>query len=132
FLRGLGADETVEYGEVAGLERRFDVVVDTVGGDVLAGCWGVVKDEGVLVSVDTASFDFVREHGERGIRRESVRALFFIVEPSRRALEALARFAEGGKLRSFVLDTYPLARAAEAYERASGRASGWGKIVLVV
>jgi NADPH2:quinone reductase len=133
FLRELGADETVEYGElVTGQDCRFDVIVDTVGGNVLAECWGFVKDDGVLVSVDSASFDFVRVHGERGIRKEGVRALFFIVEPSRPALEALARFAEMGRLRSFVLDTYPLAKAEEAYERASGRVSGRGKIVLVV
>lgn len=32
FLRGLGADEAVEYGAIGG---EFDVIVDCVGGGVL-------------------------------------------------------------------------------------------------
>lgn len=138
FLRDLGADETLEYAELLPSlrdERRraYDIVVDTVGGEILAGCWDLVDgSSGRLISVDSASYDFVREHGTKGLRREGVQALFFIVQGSSGALEELARFADQGRLRTFVLDRYPLSRAVEAYERASGRVMGRGKIVLTV
>lgn len=137
FLRDLGADETVEYAALHVLEqdRVFDIIVDTVGGDVLEGCWDLVKTPtGSLISVDSASFDFVREHERKGIRKEGVKALFFIVQGSGEALAQLARFADEGSLKVFVLDRYPLGKAVEAYERASGRGggSGRGKIVLTV
>ncbi|KAJ5499881.1 Polyketide synthase enoylreductase [Penicillium expansum] len=83
FLMELGADEVVEYADLEdGQEGRFDVVVDSVGGEVLERCWGFVKEGGSLISVDSASFDFVEAHAKRGLRRDGVKALFFIVEGS--------------------------------------------------
>ncbi|KAE8154395.1 hypothetical protein BDV25DRAFT_109073 [Aspergillus avenaceus] len=132
LLLELGADETVEYGELMSQNRTWDIVIDTVGGNVLADCWSYVKDDGSLVSVDSASFDFVKKHEEKGIRKKNVNALFFIVEPNAKALNDLAHYARLGLLRPFVLDTHPLARASEAYESAGRRVVGRGKLVLRV
>ncbi|PYH78760.1 NAD(P)-binding protein [Aspergillus uvarum CBS 121591] len=133
FLRGLGADETVEY---AGLETMaqqagFDVVVDAVGGELLARCWGYVKEGGALISVDSGSFDFVERHKERGIGREDVRARFFIVAGGGEELRWLAGLAGAGALVSLVNRTYPFERVREAYDFANGRSEGRGKVVLV-
>lgn len=56
FVRSMGADEIVQYRKVQ--ERgRFDVVIDTVGGEVLEACWeSAVRDNGRLISVDSASW----------------------------------------------------------------------------
>ncbi|KAF9890402.1 hypothetical protein FE257_006070 [Aspergillus nanangensis] len=139
FLTGLGADQTVEYAELEGDGYRgaFDLVVDAVGGDVLAKCWGYVKGEtsgggGRLVSVDSASYEFVEEHRARGIAREGVKALFFIVQGSRGELHYLAEMAERGALRAFVVGESPFGEVREAYERANGRYLGHGKFVLTV
>ncbi|KAJ5678956.1 hypothetical protein N7462_007200 [Penicillium macrosclerotiorum] len=132
FLRGLGADEVVEYAALENDKAQFDIVVDTVGGEVLAGCWGVVRERGSLISVDSASFDFVEEHKRRGIWRDDIKALFFIVKGSARVLQALADLVDRGALKSFVAGSYPLAQAQEAYDYASGRYTGRGKIVLTV
>jgi NADPH:quinone reductase-like Zn-dependent oxidoreductase len=129
FLRGLGADEVVEYGVIRG---EFDVVVDCVGGGVLEKCWGFVKDGGVLVSVDSASFNFVEEHRKSGISREGVNALFFIVEGSAQTLSVLADLVDRGRLRSFVAASFPIERAREAYDYANGRFEGRGKVVLTI
>ncbi|EKV07489.1 Zinc-containing alcohol dehydrogenase, putative [Penicillium digitatum] len=61
FSMELGAEGVVKYVDLeGGQERRFDVVVDSVDEKVLEWCWGSVKEGGVLISVDSASFDFCR------------------------------------------------------------------------
>ncbi|KAI9367009.1 hypothetical protein BJX61DRAFT_547913 [Aspergillus egyptiacus] len=132
FLRSLGADEVVEYSELKTLKEQYDLVVDTVGGQPLVDSWGCVRGDGTLVSVDSGSFDFVDDHAKRGIRREGVKALFFIVEENTHRLSVLARFAELGVLKVFVLTSYPLEKAREAYEHGNGRLPGRGKVVLTV
>ncbi|KAJ5183508.1 secondary metabolism biosynthetic enzyme [Penicillium capsulatum] len=132
FLRGLGAQEPVEYPALEDVSSKFDIIIDTVGGDLLARCWQYIAPKGTLVSVDSASFDFVEEHRKRGILVEGVKALFFIIRGSSEALHALAGLADRGSLRSFVAQSFPLTRVQEAYEYASGRFPGRGKIVLTV
>ncbi|RAK79806.1 NADP-dependent oxidoreductase, partial [Aspergillus fijiensis CBS 313.89] len=136
FLRGLGADETVEYADLETatkqrqLQAGFDVAVDAVGGEVLARCWGCVREGGVLISVDSGSFDFVKRHKERGIWRGDVRALFFVVAGGGEELRWLAGLAGAGALGSMLNRTYPFERVWEAYEFANGRYEGRGKVVL--
>lgn len=132
FLRGLGADEVVEYSMLKGCRGQFDVIIDVVGGEVLAKCWDYVAEMGVLVSVDSASFNFVDEHEKRGLRKVGVRSLFFIVKGSPDALRYIAELAGVGAVRPFVADIYPLARAREAYDLANGRHHGRGKVILTV
>ncbi|CAI7598186.1 unnamed protein product [Penicillium glandicola] len=126
FLEELGAREVVGYEDLKE-EGRFDVVVDTVGGEVLERCWGFVKEGGVLVSVDSGSFDFVEVHEKRGLRRDGVKALFFIVEGSAEALGVLSELTARGKLRSFVAATFGIDLVREAYDYANGRFDGRGK-----
>ncbi|GFF44583.1 probable zinc-binding oxidoreductase, mitochondrial [Aspergillus lentulus] len=132
FLRELGAHETVEYGMLESHNSAYDIIIDTVGGGVLAKCWKYVKENGTLLSVDSASYNFAEDHEKRGIRREGVRALFFIVEGSSQALHYLAELADSGLVRPFVAGTYPLAKVQEAYDIANGRYPGRGKIVLTI
>lgn len=132
FLRGLGADETVEYGMLECYRGAFDVIIDMVGGEVLEQCWEYISKTGVLVSVDSASFNFVEEHEKRGLRKAGVHALFFIVKGSTEALHYLAELADMGAIQSFVVDSWPLAKAREAYDIANGRYSGRGKFILTV
>ncbi|GIJ92445.1 hypothetical protein Asppvi_011427 [Aspergillus pseudoviridinutans] len=132
FLRGLGAHETVEYGMLESHNSAYDIIIDTVGGGVLAKCWNYVKENGTLLSVDSASYNFAEDHEKRGIRREGVRASFFIVEGSSKALHYLAELADSGFIRPFVAGAYPLAKAQEAYDIANGRHPGCGRIVLTI
>ncbi|KAB8265021.1 hypothetical protein BDV32DRAFT_159609 [Aspergillus pseudonomiae] len=132
FLRNLGADEAVEYSMLNNYRGVFDVIIDVVGGEVLAKCWDYVKETGVLVSVDSASFNFVEEHEKRGIRKDGVRALFFIVKGSSKALHYIAELVDLGSVQSFVVEAYPFSKVQEAYDYANGRYSGRGKLVLTV
>lgn len=133
FVRGMGAAVVVEYGDLK-MQGEFDVVVDTVGGEVLRGCWEVVKGDGALVSVDTASWKFVEEHGRDGLSsgKEGVRALFFIVEPSRQSMERISRAVETKGVKGLVAKTFPFEQAREAYEVAASGGYGRGKVVLTM
>ncbi|KAJ5364162.1 uncharacterized protein N7496_009875 [Penicillium cataractarum] len=132
FLRELGAHEVIEYSALEGVKGRFDVIIDTVGGETLARCWEYVRDGGSLVSVDSASYDFVEEHRKKGIARDGVKALFFIVRGSSRALSFLGELVDRGLLKAFVAGSYPIDRAREAYDFANGRYTGRGKVVLTL
>lgn len=43
FLRDLGAAKVVEYGETSKDQRKYDFVVETVGGELVLRCWQPVK-----------------------------------------------------------------------------------------
>ncbi len=126
LVRGLGADRVIDYTAVRFEDkvRRVDVVLDTVGGDTRKRSWGVLRPGGVLVSlVGGLSPDEAARHG--------VRAVSFIVTPSRAQLVELGRLIEAGLLRPVVEAVPPLAQAREAFERAlSGH--NRGKLVLCV
>ncbi|KAJ5894176.1 zinc-containing alcohol dehydrogenase [Penicillium taxi] len=132
LLQSLGADEAIEYGDLGSKGGVFNIIIDTVGGDLLARCWDYVEESGSLISVDSASFNFVEEHRKRGLVKAGVKALFFIVEGSSKVLHDLAVLVDRGDLRSFVARSFPLAQVREAYDYANGRFSGRGKIVITM
>lgn len=49
FVRGLGADEVLSYGDPADWTAQVDVVLDGVGGDVLGRCLNTLQPFGRLV-----------------------------------------------------------------------------------
>jgi NADPH:quinone reductase-like Zn-dependent oxidoreductase len=59
-----------------------------------------------------------------------LKAAFFIVEPNREQLEAVARMLDEGALRTFVGATVPFKQAAQAYIDGRVPKVGPGKIVV--
>lgn len=133
FMRSMGAVEVVEYGQLAS-QDKFDVVIDTVGGEVLASCWETVRDDASLISVDSASWNFVEEHKKAGLSagRDGVEAKFFVVEPSRDCMKRISVAVETKGIKGLVAKTMPFEQAREAYELSATRGYGRGKIVLVL
>lgn len=132
FVRGLGADEVLDYHVVdfrarsENHEKLFDVVIDCAGGNSLADAWFVVKEEGVLVSIVQPP-ESVRPIGMKG--KEHVKNLFFIMQPVAAQLRQITKLIEEGKCRP-VVDSVG---AFEDYERAWERVEGGharGKVVL--
>ena len=119
FVRGLGADEVLDY-----RARRFedaaldiDIVFDTVGGDTLARSWSLLRPGGRVITVAAA--------GEE-TREQRVRDAFFIVEPSRPQLTSVAGMIDAGELRAVAGPVFPLSEAEQAYRHKPPR----GKVVL--
>ena len=88
------------------LEGAVDLVLDLVGGDVLAQLVDGLVAKTVVSLVDS---------------REGVE--FFVVEPHRPTLTELARRVDAGVLRPIVGDVIPLADATSAFTSVS-RAPG--------
>jgi NADPH:quinone reductase-like Zn-dependent oxidoreductase len=126
FLRGIGADEIIDYTKTRFEDavRDMDVALDAVGGDTVARSWGLLRPGGWMISV-------TRAIGESETREHGVRGLFFIVEPDREQLEELGGLVDQGILKIFVDRVFPLAEARAAFELAL-EAHARGKIVLKV
>jgi NADPH:quinone reductase-like Zn-dependent oxidoreductase len=126
FVRGLGADEFLDYTNVRFEEKVHDadVVLDTIGGDTLDRSWQVLRPGGTMVSV-VAPIP-AQEPAKYGLH-----GVFFIVEPNRTQLLEIARLIEAGELRPIIEGTFPLADARQAFEH-SLKGHNRGKIVLQV
>ncbi|MFF6953136.1 NADP-dependent oxidoreductase [Streptomyces iakyrus] len=128
FLRGIGADETIDYRETDFTEavKDVDVVLDTIGGDNALRSLRVLRPGGVLVSILPVGPDDLYEEAER----LGVRALRMLVDADRSGMEAIADLVGAGKLRATIAGTFPLAEAAEAHTLGdTGRTTG--KLVLL-
>jgi NADPH:quinone reductase-like Zn-dependent oxidoreductase len=100
---------------------QADLVVDTIGGEVLARSPALLKPGGTLVSIKAGA--------QLPATREDIRTVVFIQEASRAELTELARLVDEGHLRPQVGAVYPLAQGVKAY---SAKAAGGipGRIVL--
>jgi NADPH:quinone reductase-like Zn-dependent oxidoreductase len=100
---------------------QADVVLDTIGGEVLAQSPALLRPGGTLISIKAAA--------RLPAGRDDIRSVVFVQESSRAQLAELARLVDEGHLRPQVGAVYPLARAAEAY-RAKAAGGLPGRIVL--
>ncbi len=126
FLRGLGADQVIDYTTTPfeSVVHDVDVVFDTVGGETLARSWQAVKDGGVVVSV-------VSPRPADDPTQTRARFVWFIVEPSGEQLREIGALIDAGQIQPIISQVFPLAEARNAWETAaSGHARG--KIVLRV
>jgi NADPH:quinone reductase-like Zn-dependent oxidoreductase len=126
FLRHLGAHEVIDYTTERFDEklRDVDLVLDTIGGETQERSWKVLRRDGVLIAL-TAPVPPAKPE------QYGVRAIFFIVEPSRDDLIEITRLLDSGTLEPIVAEVLPLARAREAFENGL-QGHTRGKIVLHV
>ena len=126
LVSGLGADRVIDYSsarfqdELSGL----DVVLDTVGGEVLENSWGVLRRGGSLVTI-------VGDAPEEKASKYGVNGFSILVEPNRQELTEIANLVDTGEVKPVVDAVLPLSRAREAYERGL-RGHNRGKLVLKV
>ncbi|MFJ9931964.1 NADP-dependent oxidoreductase [Streptomyces virginiae] len=124
-LRGLGADELIDYRSVDFAEAvaDVDVVLDALGGETAERSLKVLRPGGHLVSLPGP--DSVPAGAD------GVNASWVLVDPDLKGLEAIAELADKGLLKPLVETVLPLAEAARAHEIGEqGRTTG--KIVLTV
>ncbi|MEW2376287.1 NADP-dependent oxidoreductase [Micromonospora sp. NPDC047812] len=129
LLRGLGADELIDYttDDFGVVLRDIDVVLDTVGGDYTPRSLRTLRRGGILVSLLPVAPDFPADLAEK----LGVRATRMLVEPDQAGMKAVADLVARGQLRPLVDTTLPLREAARAHERGETNRTT-GKIVLSV
>lgn len=127
-VRSLGANTVIDY-RTQRFEKEVrdaDAVIDLVGGETQSRSFEVLRLGGKLISaVSRPDQDLAKHYG--------VEAVFFLVNVTSQYLTEIARFIDGGKLRTNVGVALPLTDAREAHlmlERV--RPQPKGKIVLDV
>ncbi len=128
-LRGLGADELIDYRETDFAEAvdEVDVVLDTIGGDTRMRSLSTLRRGGLLVTILPGARQEVVAAADRvGVRGEEL-----VVEADHTGMKEIARLVETGDLVPTIAGTYPLADAAQAHELGETNRTT-GKMVLVV
>lgn len=126
YAKSLGADDVVAYDEAdfSAVLRDFDVVFDTMGGEIQQKSFTVLKSGGVIVSI--VSPPDKAEAEKRGVRTE-----YFFLQPDGEKLAKLGQLFEQGKMRPVVGAVFPLAETASAHELSETHHAR-GKIVLSI
>jgi NADPH:quinone reductase-like Zn-dependent oxidoreductase len=126
YVLSLGADQVIDYNaqDFTAIGPMCDVVFDTVGGGVRAGCYAVLKAGGKLVWIAAAPDGF-------RVPRDDVETVRPNVIRDRAHLERMLALFEAGAIRPPTIVRYGLADAAEAH-RVSEARHLQGKLVLEV
>ncbi|MCG7205575.1 NADP-dependent oxidoreductase [Streptomyces arenae] len=126
FVRGLGADEVIDYTTTTLTEATgdLDVVLESVGGEYPVQAVRVLKPGGILVSTLPPSLAAAAgAAAERGVR---LAGLF--VEADRLGMRELASLAADGRVTPHIGATFAL----EDVAKAQANKPGTGKTVLLV
>lgn len=129
FVRGLGADEVIDYREVDFAEavQNVDVVLDTIGGDYQLRSLRTLRSGGMLVStVPLPAEGLFEEAGRRRVPTELI-----LVEADQAGMQSITELMQAGKLQAEVAEIFPLEQAAKAHEAGETNRT-MGKLVLTV
>jgi NADPH:quinone reductase-like Zn-dependent oxidoreductase len=125
FLRRIGVDEPIDYGDDRADPGELDLVFGLVSEDSDRRWLEFVRPGGLLVGVISGVPDELRQAAEE----RNVRTASMLVEPDRIGLLGLTDLVETGKLRVQVEQTFPLEEVAKAHELVqAGHVTG--KVVL--
>ena len=125
FVAGLGADDVLDYtGRFEDHVHDADVVVDLIGGEVMARSWPVLHSGGILVAI---AEEPGRDHGGR----DDVRGVYFVVKPDGGQLRELAALVSSQRLRPAVSAVFGLGDLPAAF-RAQRPARAPGKVIISV
>jgi NADPH:quinone reductase-like Zn-dependent oxidoreductase len=126
FVEQLGADEVIDTRSKAfeTVVRDVDGVLDTVGGEVAAKSYGVIRRGGTLVSM-TAQPDEAR------MRDTGVNAISQFTQPTTGRLTKLAQLVDEGVVTPHVGRVFPLEQSVEAFRfREENKTAG--KVIVTV
>jgi NADPH:quinone reductase-like Zn-dependent oxidoreductase len=126
YVKSLGADRAIDYNaqDFTKTAGACDVVFDTVGGEVQARSYEVLKPGGRLVWIAAAPAGFQPSRNDVAVLRPNV-------QRDRAHLERMLALYELGAVWPPKIDRYRLADAAEAH-RVSESRHLQGKLVLIV
>jgi NADPH2:quinone reductase len=133
FIRGLGADEVIDYRSVRFEDEvnrltggtGADAAYDTVGGDTIPRSIGCVRPYGKLATI--VSID--GSVNAMNLRNQTLYCGF--MERTAAKIQALATLAGRGQIRPVIDSSFPLERVGDAHRKIEGGGMK-GKIVIVI
>ena len=129
FVRGLGADEVIDYRnqDVTAVATDIDVALVPFAGEERMRALETLRSDGILVTILPGELDEVFERAaELGVR-----ATGMLVEHDHQGMAAIADLVRTGRLRPHVEQVFPLDDARRAHEIGE-RGHVTGKLVLSV
>jgi len=101
FVKSLGADKVIDYKkeDFSEMLHDFDIVLDSMGGEIQTKSYKVLKPHGKLVSVAQPPI-------EEETEKYQVDAGFVWLEPKGEQLQQLADMYESGKLKVVIGETF--------------------------
>lgn len=126
-LKSLGVDQAINYTttKFEDVVHNVDVVLDTVGGEILERSFKTLKPGGILVSAaQQPSEDSAKAYGVRA-------TMVFSSPPIGPTLVEVAKMADAGQLKPIVSIVLPLQEAQKGHQIVEGRHAR-GKVVLQV
>lgn len=131
FVHELGADVVIDYTRQAFVEtiKDIDVVLDTIGEDVLKDSFKVVKRGGSIISLP--GHKGVKVLGDQLAPQYGVAFTVIMVHPSGEQMAEMARLANAGQLKTHLDAVFPLKDVAQAHKLSAG-GHVRGKIVLTL
>jgi NADPH:quinone reductase-like Zn-dependent oxidoreductase len=131
LVRDLGADVVIDYTQqdFRDAVKDVDVVLDTIGENVLKHAFEVVRRGGVVVSLPAQKG--VGALGEQLAPRYGVTFSLPLVHPSGEQMATMAPLFEAGQLKTHLEAVFPLQDVAQAHQLIEG-SHVRGKVVLTV
>ena len=126
FVRGLGADEVIDYSRGAFEERveDLDAVLNCVGAQVTEKSYTVLKSGGRMVLLaDSGDEALAKKHGITVIRQQST------IDTAH--LKRLSQLVDGGKIKVHVDRVFPLEKIRDAFNHLQ-TGHPRGKVVLAI
>ena len=128
FLKELGVDEFINYEttDFADVVKDVDLVVDTMGGEILEKSQNVVKKGGRLVSI-------TGQPDAEVAKANQITAESFWLNPNGKQLAELGELMEQGKVKAHIGHTFPLtAEGLRDAHELSATHHAKGKIVIEI
>ncbi len=124
FVRSLGAETVIDYTKTRVEDEVHDVdlVLDTVGGEVLNSAWPTLKRGGTLITI-------AGQPDEAKAKELDIRTGRFSAQVSAELLSTFAQLIDEGQVKVEVGKTFPLSEAAQA-QKLSESGHGRGRIVI--
>ncbi len=123
FVKGLGSDEVVDYKtqDFTALVTDVDAVFDTIGGETFTRSLGVLKQDGIIVSMSQPE----------AMSNNQVRVVAQQTEVTSERLSKLTELVDEGVIKVAIDKTFPLDQAAVALDYLE-HGHHRGKVVLKV
>ncbi|HYK08445.1 MAG TPA: NADP-dependent oxidoreductase [Candidatus Eisenbacteria bacterium] len=131
FVKGLGADEVIDYKEQKFEEivHDMDAVFDTVGGETQEKSFSVLKPGGIIVSMKGQP----RPKADQPLAEDDkhITAIGQVTVVTRERLEKLTELVDSGKIKIQIDKTFPLEKAKDAFVYQVSQ-SPRGKVVITM